>query len=63
MEPTATLTAAPSAAGAEPLIPPAPPSARRYDRSIVEGPLLPAVWRIAWPTMLQNAIGGLQGIA
>jgi putative MATE family efflux protein len=33
-----------------------------YDRSIVEGPLGPAVWRIAWPTMLQNAIGGLQGI-
>ena len=34
----------------------------RYDRSIVEGPLLPAVWKIAWPTMLQNVIGGLQGI-
>ena len=33
-----------------------------YDRSIVEGPLLPAVWKIAWPTMLQNVIGGLQGI-
>lgn len=36
--------------------------ARRYDRSIVEGPLLPAVWRIAWPTMLQNVIGGMQGM-
>jgi putative MATE family efflux protein len=24
--------------------------------------LLPAVWKIAWPTMLQNVIGGLQGI-
>jgi MATE family, multidrug efflux pump len=35
---------------------------RRFDRSIVEGPLAPAVWRIAWPTVLQNAIGGLQGI-
>ncbi|MDX1673934.1 MAG: MATE family efflux transporter [Longimicrobiales bacterium] len=34
----------------------------RYDRSIVEGPLLPAVWAIAWPTMLQNVIGGIQGI-
>ncbi len=33
-----------------------------FDRSIVEGPLLPAVWRIAWPTMLQNIIGGLQGV-
>ena len=35
---------------------------RRLDRSIVEGPLAPAVWKIAWPTVLQNAIGGLQGI-
>jgi putative MATE family efflux protein len=43
-------------------IPPAPPRAVTYDRSIVEGPLAAAVWRIAWPTMLQNAIGGLQGI-
>src|SRR5918993_388287 len=34
----------------------------RYDRSIVEGPLQSAVWKIAWPTMLTNAIGGLQGI-
>ena len=34
----------------------------RYDRSIVEGPLRRAVWKIAWPTMLTNAIGGLQGI-
>src|SRR5262245_57253850 len=34
----------------------------RYDRSIVEGPLLPAVWKIAWPTMLTNMIGGIQGI-
>ncbi|HVR98280.1 MAG TPA: MATE family efflux transporter [Thermoanaerobaculia bacterium] len=35
---------------------------RRYDRSIVEGPLRPAVWKIAWPTMLTNIFGGLQGI-
>jgi putative MATE family efflux protein len=41
---------------------PAPPGRRRYDRSIVEGPLQPAVWKIAWPTMLTNAVGGLQGI-
>ncbi|HEX6648287.1 MAG TPA: MATE family efflux transporter [Pyrinomonadaceae bacterium] len=34
----------------------------RYDRSIVEGPLRPAVWKMAWPTMLTNAIGGLQGM-
>jgi len=44
-------------------LPPAPaPATRRYDRSIVEGPLRPAVWKIAWPTMLTNIIGGLQGI-
>jgi len=34
----------------------------RYDRSIIEGPLLPAVWKLAWPTMLTNIIGGLQGM-
>ena len=34
----------------------------RYDRSIVEGPLRSAVWKIAWPTMLTNIIGGFQGI-
>ena len=33
-----------------------------FDRSIVDGPLGRAVWHIAWPTMLQNAIAGLQGI-
>jgi putative MATE family efflux protein len=35
---------------------------KSFDRSIVEGPLRPAVWRLAWPTMLQNVIAGLQGI-
>ena len=39
------------------------PSARRqFDRAIVDGPIAGAVWRLAWPTMLQNVIGGLQGI-
>jgi putative MATE family efflux protein len=41
---------------------PAEPPKSRYDRSIVEGPLGPAVWKIAWPTMLTNIVGGLQGI-
>lgn len=41
---------------------PQAPASRRYDRSIVEGPLGSAVWKLAWPTMLANAIGGLQGI-
>ena len=62
------LDGAPPAAGARVAprravpIPSAPSRAVTYDRSIVEGPLAGAVWRIAWPTMLQNAIGGLQGI-
>lgn len=37
-------------------------SAEHFDRSIVEGPIGRAVWKLAWPTMLQNMIGGLQGI-
>lgn len=41
---------------------PAPKPLQRFDRSIVEGPIGPAVWRLAWPTMLQNIIAGLQGI-
>jgi putative MATE family efflux protein len=40
----------------------ASPTRQPYDRSIVEGALRPAVWRIAWPTMLTNMVGGLQGI-
>jgi putative MATE family efflux protein len=43
-------------------LPSHPRAAGRYDRSIVEGPLRPAVWKIAWPTMLTNIIGGVQGI-
>jgi len=59
---TAASTAAvtPDAAGGD-----AKPALRekgRYDRSIVDGPLQSAVWKIAWPTMLTNMIGGLQGI-
>ena len=43
---------------------PAPeaPGRKTFDRSLVEGPIGPAVWKIAWPTMLQNIIAGLQGI-
>jgi putative MATE family efflux protein len=33
-----------------------------FDRSIVEGPLGAAVWKIAWPTLLQNVVSGLQGM-
>jgi putative MATE family efflux protein len=35
---------------------------KSFDRSLVEGPIAAAVWKIAWPTMLQNIIAGLQGI-
>jgi len=45
-----------------PTPPPPAPAVRRYDRSIVEGPLRAAVWKIAWPSMLTNIVGGLQGI-
>jgi len=41
---------------------PSAPERRAYDRSIVEGPLRPAVWKLAWPTMLTSIIGGLQGM-
>ena len=47
---------------ATPAIPLVSRPARHFDRSIVEGPIAHAVWKIAWPTVLQNAIGGLQGI-
>ena len=40
----------------------APRPVKKFDRSIVEGPIPRAVWRLAWPTMLHNVIGGLQGI-
>ena len=53
-----------ASAPAAPADAPAVPVGRidRFDRSITEGPLAPAVWRIAWPTMLNSVIGGLQGI-
>ena len=41
---------------------PRPVSLRRYSRTIIDGPIRRAVWTIAWPTMLQNIIGGMQGI-
>ena len=47
------------AVGEKPKVGPPP---RKFDRSIVEGPIGAAVWKIAWPTVLQNVIGGLQGM-
>ena len=38
------------------------PSKSKYDRSIVEGPLSKAVWKIAAPTLLASIFGGLQGL-
>lgn len=42
----------------------ADPSCRpsQFDRSLVDGPILPAVWKLAWPTMVQNLVAGLQGV-
>ena len=59
-----SVTAPPRAepALATPAIPLVSRPARHFDRTIVEGPKSHAVWKIAWPTVLQNAIGGLQGI-
>ena len=37
-------------------------AARTFDRSIVEGSISRAVWKLAWPTVLTNVIGGLQGV-
>ena len=34
---------------------------RKFDRTIVEGPLPRAVWKIAWPAVLTNLISGVQG--
>ncbi len=33
-----------------------------FDRTITEGPISTAIWRIAWPTLLQNLFAGLQGL-
>ena len=38
------------------------PAEKKYDRSIIEGSLGKAVWKIAAPTMLTNAVAGLQGL-
>ena len=38
------------------------PSAQRFDRRITDGPLALAVWHLAWPTIIQNMMGGFQGI-
>ena len=35
---------------------------RKFDRRIVDGPIATAVWLLAWPTVLQNVFGGIQGI-
>ena len=37
-------------------------SAGRIDRSIIDGPLGPAVWKMAWPSVVQNVIAGAQGM-
>jgi putative MATE family efflux protein len=41
---------------------PAQPRRKPFDRRIVEGPVGGAVWRLAWPAVLQNMLGGIQGM-
>lgn len=38
------------------------PAAKKFDRSLVEGPISSALLKIAWPTIIQNLIAGLQGL-
>jgi putative MATE family efflux protein len=40
---------------------PPPVPAKKFDRSITEGPLTAAVWAIAWPAVLTNLVSGAQG--
>ncbi|MEK7729941.1 MAG: MATE family efflux transporter [candidate division KSB1 bacterium] len=40
----------------------AEPVKQKFDRTLTEGSVSKAVWKLAWPTMLQNVIAGLQGI-
>ncbi|HEU5050606.1 MAG TPA: MATE family efflux transporter, partial [Gemmatimonadales bacterium] len=62
-EGAAAEPALPAAPAAIPAPAAEPPRTRpRYDRSIIEGPLRRAVWKLAWPTMLTNLLGGMQGI-
>ena len=39
-----------------------PKKSKPFDRSLIEGPISPAVWKLAWPTMIQNLVAGLQGL-
>ncbi len=40
---------------------PASPPKKKFDRTIVEGPLTSAVWKLAWPAVLTNLVSGIQG--
>src|SRR3989475_11926125 len=59
------LLSRPAAGGYHPspmTAPARPLPSKPLDRSIVDGPIARAAWVLAWPTMLQNLIGGLQGM-
>src|SRR5882757_6628214 len=45
----------------EEIVEPVEQPKKKYDRSIVEGPLARAVWKMAWPAVLTNLVSGLQG--
>src|SRR6266516_6319306 len=61
--PPASIRVSCPTAMAAPAPAPAPPHAGKpLLRSIVSGPIARAVWMLAWPTMLKNLVGGLQGV-
>ncbi|MEM6792962.1 MAG: MATE family efflux transporter [Acidobacteriota bacterium] len=40
----------------------ADPAAKKFSSAVVEGPIHLAIWTLAWPSILQNLIAGLQGV-
>lgn len=42
--------------------PPGATKKKTFDRRIIDGPILVAVWLVAWPSVLQNVMGGIQGV-
>ncbi|MES2304556.1 MAG: MATE family efflux transporter [Gemmatimonadota bacterium] len=60
-EPAASAVAPALAVPSAAAVPTARPD-RKFDRSIIEGPLPAAIWKLAWPAMITNIIGGMQGM-
>ncbi|MEM9293873.1 MAG: MATE family efflux transporter [Acidobacteriota bacterium] len=48
--------------GSSEVAPSSAPKTSRFDRRIVEGSIPSALWTLAWPTLVQNVVGGIQGL-